>query len=272
LIWLVYTADGLGEVLDANPTVRWVQLPTAGVERVIESGVVDAHGKRVTWTCAKGSFAEPVAEHALCLALAGLRSLPARVRASSWGTQAGISLFDAPVTVLGGGGISEALLHLLAPFRVEATVVRRRAEPVEGAARTVTSSELRTALPGALVVFMALALSPETVHIIGAEELSMMGPGTWVVNVGRGRQIDTDALVAALRRQQIGGAALDVTDPEPLPDGHPLWALPNCIITPHTADTDEMVRPLLAERIRQNVERFAAGLPLVGAIDPAAGY
>jgi hypothetical protein len=84
--------------------------------------------------------------------------------------------------------------------------------------------------------------------------------------------VDTDALVGALSHERIGGAALDVTDPEPLPDGHPLWSLPNRFIAPHTADTDEMCRPLLAGRIRENVERLATGLPLVGTIDPVAGY
>ena len=90
--------------------------------------------------------------------------------------------------------------------------------------------------------------------------------------MARGPHIETDALVEALEAGSIAGAGLDVTDPEPLPDGHPLWDRPNCIITPHTADTLEMVLPLLAERIRVNVERFAAGLPLVGLVDPDHGY
>jgi phosphoglycerate dehydrogenase-like enzyme len=110
------------------------------------------------------------------------------------------------------------------------------------------------------------------VHIVSDQELDLMGESTWLVNVARGRHVDTDALVRALRERRIGGAALDVTDPEPLPDGHPLWSLPNCIVTPHTADTEEMTQPLLAARIRDNVERFASGLPLVGIVDTAAGY
>jgi phosphoglycerate dehydrogenase-like enzyme len=92
------------------------------------------------------------------------------------------------------------------------------------------------------------------------------------VNVARGRHVDTGALVAALDRGQIGGAALDVTDPEPLPDGHPLWTQPRCIITPHTADTPDMTQRPLALRIRENVARFAAGEPLLGLVDPLAGY
>jgi phosphoglycerate dehydrogenase-like enzyme len=99
-----------------------------------------------------------------------------------------------------------------------------------------------------------------------------MGPDAWLVNVARGRHVDTQALVDALRSRSIGGAALDVTDPEPLPDGHPLWALDNCIITPHTADTAEMVERMLNRRIEHNVAAFAAGRPLAGLVDPAAGY
>jgi phosphoglycerate dehydrogenase-like enzyme len=82
----------------------------------------------------------------------------------------------------------------------------------------------------------------------------------------------TDDLVAALRDRSIGGAALDVTDPEPLPDGHPLWTLDNALITPHTADTPEMTTPLLADRIAFNVAAFAAGTPMEGLVDPHAGY
>lgn len=90
--------------------------------------------------------------------------------------------------------------------------------------------------------------------------------------MSRGRHVDTEALVTVLERGEIGGAALDVTDPEPLPDGHPLWTLERCIVTPHTADTSEMVIRPLALRIRENVARFAAGEPLAGAVDATAGY
>lgn len=270
LVWLdPYDVSGLADRLGEAPGVRWVQLPFAGVEPVAEFGLFD---ERHIWTCAKGSYAEPVAEHALALALAGLRHLPTRVAAHSWGTPAGTSLYDQHVTILGGGGITASLLGLLAPFRVETTVVRRRTDPVAGATRTVPVSDLHQVLPGSLVVVLALALTPETTRIIGAPELELMDEAAWLVNVARGRHVDSDALVTALSDGSIAGAALDVTDPEPLPDGHPLWELPNCIITPHTADTIEMVRPLLADRIRTNVTLFGAGKTLVGLVDPAAGY
>ena len=223
LVWLdSRDPDGLSGVLAASPGIRWVQLPFAGVEAYASRGIF---GDGRTWTCAKGSYAEPVAEHALMLALAGLRQLPERVRATAWGKPAGLSLYDQPVTILGGGGITSALLGLLAPFRVRATVVRRRPEPVPGALRVVATEHLHDALPGALVVFVALALTPETTGIIVGPELALMDSRAWLVNVARGRHVATDALVDALMRHEIAGAALDVTDPEPLPDGHPLWAL-----------------------------------------------
>jgi len=239
------------------------------VENVAAAGLLDPSR---TWTSAKGAYAEPVAEHALMLALAGLRQLPRRITARSWGEPAGQSLYDAPVTILGGGGIAACLIELLAPLRASVTVVRRRPDPVSGAARTLPQARLHEALASARVVFLALALTPGTEQIIGAGALAAMRPGCWLVNVARGRHVDTDALVDALRGGVIGGAALDVTDPEPLPDGHPLWQLENCIITPHTADTPEMVERMLARRISQNVARLAAGQELIGIVDPAAGY
>ncbi len=270
LIWLHGgDPEGLTAHLTRAPEVEWVQLPMAGIEAFAEVGLLDPS---LRWTSAKGAFAVPVAEHALTLALAGLRQLPTRLAARTWGSPSGTSLVGQPVTILGGGGITAALLELLKPFRVEATVVRRRPVPMAGALRTVGRQELGDVLPGARVVFLALALTPATVGIIGAPELTSMDETSWLVNVARGKHVATDALVEALRSGAIAGAALDVTDPEPLPDGHPLWDLPSCIVTPHTADTIEMVLPMLAERIRLNVRRFAMGEPLLGTVDPVAGY
>jgi phosphoglycerate dehydrogenase-like enzyme len=270
LVWVSSKhLDELRGVLDASSSIRWVQLPFAGVENHVASGLLDG---RHLWTCAKGSYARPVAEHALTLALAGLRLLPERVRARSWGPEGGTTLYGAPVTILGGGGITTELLRLLEPFEVRSTVVRRTPEPVAGAVRTVATDRLDDVLAGSLVVFLALALTPETTGIIDRARMRAIGPSGWLVNVARGGHVDTGALVAALTAGELGGAALDVTDPEPLPDGHPLWDVPNCIITPHTADTQEMVRPLLAERIRLNVAHFTAGRPLEGVVDPDAGY
>ena len=270
LVWLsAYDMDCLGEVIRDQPDLRWVQLPFAGVEKAVEAGIIDSNR---LWTCAKGTYAEPVAEHALALALAGLRCLPERLRAKGWGSPAGRSLYGQPVTILGGGGIAIELLNLLAPFGVRTTVVRRLDVPLAGATETVTVDRINDAVDGALVVFVALALTPATDRIVDAKLLERMGEQAWLVNVARGRHVDTPALVDALHSGTIAGAGLDVTDPEPLPDGHPLWSAPNCIITPHTANTWEMILPRLSERIRDNVSAYAAGEPLRGPIDPEAGY
>src|SRR5215472_14013294 len=269
LVWTDTGAEGLREVLAAHPGIGWVQLPQAGVETVVEAGVIDGQRR---WTSAKGAYTEPVAEHALALLLAGLRRLPERARARSWGQEAGTSLFGQPVTIIGGGGIATVLLRLLSPFRAQVTVVRRRPEPLPGAVRTVGGDRLHEALGTARAVLLVLALTPATRNLISRAELAAMDPGVWLVNVARGKVVDTEALVQALRSGQIGGAALDVTDPEPLPAGHPLWDLPNCLITPHTADTEDMTQPLLAKRITENIQRLTAGQELVGRVDPDLGY
>ena len=270
---LVWTDPGaveeLRDVLRAYPQISWVQLPMAGVELMADAGVLD---HRRQWTSAKGAYAEPVAEHALALLLAGLRHLPERARAHSWGEPAGLSLFDQPLTIVGGGGIAIALLRLLEPFRARVTIVRQHAEPVAGAVRTVTAARLHEALADACAVVLTLALTPQSRGLIGRKELEAMDQRAWLVNVARGALVDTEALVEALRSRQIGGAALDVTDPEPLPTGHPLWNLPNCLITPHTADTEQMTQPLLADRIAENVQRLATGRELTGRVDPDLGY
>ncbi|HSL58708.1 MAG TPA: NAD(P)-dependent oxidoreductase, partial [Acidimicrobiales bacterium] len=193
-------------------------------------------------------------------------------RADRWEAPVGRNLLGARVTVLGGGEITVSLAELLAPFAVELTVVRRRPDPFPGAARTLSPDRLDDALPGADLVVLALALTPETTGLIDAGRLALMEPHAWLVNVARGRHIVTDDLVAALRAGTIGGAALDVTDPEPLPPGHPLWSLPNAVITPHIANTPEMGVPLLAARVTENVRRFAAGETLLGLVDVDAGY
>jgi len=260
-------AEDLAALVADHPGLRWIQLPWAGIEPF--AAVLDPSR---TWTCGKGVYAEPVAEHALMLGLAGLRGLDRYARAERWEAPRGHNLLGAEVVILGGGGIAESLLRLLGPFGARTTVVRRHPAPMDGAAQVVGADALHDVLPGATLVVLALPLVPETVGIIGRHELELMAPHAWLVNVARGGHVVTDDLVAALRAGTIGGAALDVTDPEPLPEGHPLWSLPNCLITPHVGNTPEMAVPLLSARISANVARFGAGEPLIGLVDPALGY
>jgi len=274
IVWLSSAEpQRLVEALERNPQVEWVQLPWAGVDAFADVLAPFADRPRPLWTSAKGAYSQPVAEHALTLALALLRVVPTRVRATSWsGVPEGRSLYGLSVVVVGAGGIVTELLNLLEPFRTEVTVVRRSSEPVPGAACTVTTDRLAEVLPGADVVVIAAALTGDTTNLIGAAELAMMKPAAVLVNIARGGLVDTNALTAALAAGSIQGAGLDVTAPEPLPDGHPLWTEPRAIITPHSADTPDMTAPLLAERIRVNVAAFLGDGRFVGVVDPAAGY
>lgn len=247
--------------------IRWVQLPFAGIENFVDQLDHDR-----VWTCGKGVYAEPVAEMALALGLAGLRHVGGYAKASSWGRPAGRNLLEGRVTILGGGGITESLVRLLQPWNCHITVVRSHVQAMDGVDDVLAADRFADALPGADLVVLALALTPDTEGMFSSSEFGLMEDHAWIVNVARGRHIVTDDLVAALRGETIGGAGLDVTDPEPLPDDHPLWALPNCIITPHVGNTPEMAKPLLAARVTENIRRFGHGEELIGLVDVDAGY
>lgn len=269
----------LKDLLESNPQIQWIQMPMAGVNAYAHLITSDL-GKKKLWTSAKGAFAQPVAEHALALALATLRVFPQRVKATKWGRQAGSSLFGARVLFIGAGGIALSLLQLLQPFHVTPTVLRRQkaALATHPDVHVDSFTALDSYLPETDVVFIAAAATAETEKIINKHTLSLLPKHAVVINVARGTLVDTEALQWALETGEIAGAGLDVTEPEPLPDSHPLWALgakenTNLIITPHTADTLEMVVPLLQERIQTNAEAAVRGDgTFVGRISTETGY
>jgi phosphoglycerate dehydrogenase-like enzyme len=269
LVWLGGSPDELPELPDS---LRWVQLPSAGVEQWVRSGKVD--GAR-DWTSATGAFGLPVAEHALALMLAADKAIHHFACERSWlgeGRHEVRALEGSTVLIVGAGGIGRALIGLLEPFGADVIAVTRRGRDVPGAARTLAADRLSEVWGEAHHVVIAAPATDGTRRLVGARELAAMREDAWLVNVARGTLVDTDALVEALRAGAIAGAALDVTDPEPLPDGHPLWGLPNVLITPHVATPPEAERRHFAERVRENVRRLAAGEALEGLIDPDGGY
>lgn len=268
LIWLDYSKpQDLEKMLDENPQIEWVQLPFAGVDAFSE--IIK---RPVRFTSAKGSYREPVAEHAIALSLALMRIIPERVRTKTWGRQFADSLYDGNVLIFGGGGITEELVKLLTPFRSKITVVRNQKKELAGAFQTLPFGELDNQLGDADLVILAAALTPQTTHLFDSKKFDLMKQTAYLVNVARGPMIVTDDLISALAEGSIAGAALDVTDPEPLPDGHPLWNAPNIIITPHSADTRVQVVRLFSHRIQENVQAFATGSGWVGQVDPNLGY
>src|SRR5215216_6382850 len=247
LVWLGSENSKLPELL--HPGIRWVQLPSAGV------------------------FSGAVAEHALALMLAGARRLHECARATSWEEAGWGRLFGgSTVVILGAGGIGRALIRLLEPFGARVLAVTRSGREVPGATESCSADRTGELWPEGDFFVVAAPATGATEKMIGARELGAMQDHAWVVNVARGSLIDTNALVEALAEERIGGAALDVTDPEPLPDGHPLWTEPRALITPHIANPPGALARALAGRIEENVARFGADEELIGLIDVEAGY
>jgi phosphoglycerate dehydrogenase-like enzyme len=266
IVWLG-PASGLSDVLHEN--VRWVQLHSAGVEGWMDGGLID---ERRIFTSAAGAYAETVAEHALALMLAGARRLHECARATEWGSRFGRLFAGSTVVILGAGGIGRALIRLLEPFNTRVLAVTRSGRQVPGTTESLSADEADKVWPEGDFFVVAAPATAATSKMIGARQLEAMQSHAWVVNVARGSLVDTEALAEALSAGSIGGAALDVTDPEPLPDGHPLWTEPRALITPHSANPPDALVRRLVERVEENVARFKAGDDLLGVIDVEAGY
>ena len=265
--------DGLKQALERSPA-RWVQLPFAGIEPFVSAGVID---EGHAWTCAKGIYGESCAEHALAFMLVAWHRMHDHIGATRWHPEDSSSTErrfhgQAKVAIVGTGGIGGSLASMLEPFDAHVIGVNRSGRPLAGAQRTVVVAELSEVISEVDFVVLAAATTSETEGLLDEAMFARMNPSAWLINVARGALVDTDALVDALQRGVIGGAALDVTTPEPLPEGHPLWELDDCIITPHIANTWVMGLPALCSLIERNVAHFVAGEPLEATVDPKLGY
>ena len=268
LIWTDYgNPKGLAEAIAANPQLTFVQLPFAGVDAF--STVLSAP---VLFACAKGSYREPVAEHALTLALSLSRVIPERVRTQTWGRKFADSLYDSNVLIVGAGGITEELIRLLNPFRAKITVVRNQKLPLSGASKVVQLAELDVELPKADYVFLACSLTEQTRGLFNLDRFKLFQQSAYFINIARGPIVVSADLASALNEGLLAGAGVDVTDPEPLPDWHELWQAKNIIITPHTADTNAQVVRLFSIRIRENLAAYQGKGDWVGLVDPELGY
>ena len=268
LIWTDYSAaDLLATTISENPQLEWVQLPFAGVDAFAK--ILDAP---VRFTSAKGSYKEPVAEHALALALALGRLLPVRIKASSWGRRAAVSFYDSNVLLVGAGGITEELIGMLKPFRAKISVCRNDAsKPVELAHEVFGLEQLPQKISTADLVVIACALTDRTRGLFDYQLLSKMKPSAFLINVARGPIVKSADLLTALDKGFLAGAAVDVTDPEPLPAGHPMFGREDLIVTPHTADTKEIVMRHFAIRLEHNVRAFLGQGEWLGEVDPSLG-
>ena len=273
LVWTDYSApDKLATLLEQNPQLEWVQLPFAGVDAFSD---IIASNSQIIFTSAKRSYSEPVAEHALMLCMALGRKIPERVKAVSWGKKYADSLFDEDLVIVGGGGIAQQLVELLAPFRTRVSVIRKRPEAEfdnSPYSKVLGFESLGDSIASAKFVVLACALTPETRFLFDRQMFEKMRSDAFLINVARGEVVQQEDLIDALQSGQLAGCATDVTYPEPLPDDHPMWKVENLLITPHTADTMPIVTRLFAQRLRENVSRRIKGLEFVGVVDPKLGY
>jgi len=216
---------------------------------------------------AAGVHDASTAELAVALALASNRHLDTYSRnmpSGTWGNDFSTSLADRRVLIVGYGRIGAAIEQRLAGFEVASiTRVARRERTGDVPVHPIT--DLPTLLSQADIVFLITPLTPETEHLIGAAELALLPDGALLVNVARGKVVHTEALVAATATGRIR-AALDVTDPEPLPADHPLWWTPGVLISPHVGGQSSAFYPRMQRLVRAQLQRFAAGEPLANVV------
>lgn len=250
-----YMSAGAGLPLLADVETRLVQGQSIGYEGVADSlppGVVFANAATVHETS--------TAELAVGLTLAAQRHLDdfaVDTRAGRWAPAYTQSLADRRVLLLGYGGVGKAVAARLAPFEVDVVAVASRARDEDGV-HVHGVDELRDLLPASEIVILTLPGGDATRHIVGEAELAALPDGALVVNVGRGPLIDTDALVRHVRAGRIR-AALDVTDPEPLPEGHALWGMPGVLISPHVGGASSAMHPRIAALVRRQIGHLLAG-------------
>jgi phosphoglycerate dehydrogenase-like enzyme len=242
------------DVIAAMPKLEVIQTQTAGVEHVLPYLRED-----IVLCNARGVHDASTAELAVTLMLASLRGIPDFVIAQAagrWAFAERDSLADRRVLIVGYGSIGVALEQRLLPFECEVVRVARQARD-----NVYGMTQLPELLPDAHVVVLLVPLTEETRKMVDAEFLRQMPDGALLVNVARGAIVDTDALLAELQAERLR-AALDVTDPEPLPEDHPLWRAPGVLITPHVGGASSAFLPRSKRLIHAQLERYAAGLPL----------
>ena len=265
-----YSAEVAALLRRDAPRLRWIQFATSGWDNALRHGVPEG----VAMTNAGEAWAPAVAEHALALLLGLARDLPRleRARQARDGARHGHGLVfvkDSTVLILGLGAIGREIAVRVKALGARIIAAARRPQTHPAIDRLVPLSQLDLVLPEADAVILALALAPETHHLINAERLALMKPSAVLINVARGDILDEAALAAALGAKQLAGAGLDVYAREPLPAESPLWDLDNVILSPHVAGFGEPgALTRVVELCRDNITRFAQGAPLRNRISP----
>lgn len=266
------------ELLARAPHLAWAHSLSAGVDRLL--AIDGVRESELVLTNSRAAHGPAIADHVMAMLLTFTRNLhqyDESQRRAEWSRREperpSVALQDRTMLVVGLGGIGTEVARRAHAFGMHVIATRRSQTPSpDFVERTGRSGDLPEMLPAADVVVLCVPLTPETENLIDAEAFKAMKPGAILINIARGKVIDTAALVAALESGRLAAAGLDVTDPEPLPADHPLWKSPNVIITPHVASDAELTEERLWAIFEQNLLHFAAGEPLINVVDKAAGY
>jgi phosphoglycerate dehydrogenase-like enzyme len=280
--WLTEIADADAmyghmrpELLRAAKKLRWVQSTSAGVEGHIAAGIASTN---IVLTNARGIASPNIADHAFAMLLNLTRCLNEVERDRGKGNADRlkynpIELKGKTAVIVGVGSIGTEIAIRASAFGMRVVGVDHKDLPPQPyLAKLVRPDRLDKVLPEADVIFVAAPLTQETRGMFNRARFQLMKRGAYFIAVSRGKLTDTAALMEALDSKQLAGAGLDVTDPEPLPAGHPLWKFPNTIITPHLAGSSDNAARRRIELMKENMQRFRDGEPLLNVVDKQKGY
>lgn len=267
----------LAALPDLAPRVRWLQATSAGIGQLVHRHDLARRMPHTTFTTASGVHAQPLAEFAILGMLASTRRLFTMLesqRRAHWERFAGADLLGKTALIYGYGAIGMEIARVASVFGVRCIGINRsgRAAPGSAAAEVHGPGALRALLPQADFLVLAAPHTPETEGAFGATELGCLKRGAFVINVARGALLAEAALVDALASGHLGGAALDVFETEPLPQTSPLWAMPNVLVSPHSASTSARENELIVDLFCDNLQRHLEGRALRNVLDTTLLY
>ncbi len=267
------------DALRAAKRLKWVQVVSAGVERVLfQPGGNELRDSDIILTNNKIVQGPEIADHALAMLLMlsrNLHTLYTNARMQNWdrGAFHGIELNGKTAVVIGVGGIGSQIAIRANAFGMNVIGVDPEDKPfVPFLKRVVKPDQLDEVLPEADVVFVSAPATPKSQKMMGSRQFELMKKNSYFIAVSRGALYDMGGLVKALDEKRLAGAGVDVTDPEPLPKGHALWKFDNAIVTPHIAGRSDQDFGRMAGTVKENIRRFVDGKPLLNVVDKQKGY
>lgn len=267
------------EFLQKASNLVWVQVLSAGVDRYIKIEPLMKNDV-IVLTNYRAVHGPAIADHSMAMLLSLTRNLPhygKKQKEQSWSRgntpYKSIALKGKTMLVIGLGGIGTEIAQRAHGFGMRVIGTRRSDTPSPKFIEKVGKpADLMKFLPEADVVVLAVPLTHETKYMIAKPAFDAMKSGSYLINIARGKVVDTSAMLEALKSGKLAGAGIDVTDPEPLTKGHPLWSYPNVVITPHIASRSEVTNERRAALLHENLRRFASGEPLLNVVDKKLGY